>query len=71
MMKAFFVGLLVVMLFMTLSTVAFFLLPFIFIMGFFLKSLIILFLGVLAIWMIGKLTLLIVETAKEDRLNEE
>jgi len=71
MMKAFLVGLLVVMLFMTFSMVAFFLLPFVFLMGFFLKSLIMLFLGVLAIWVIGKITLLIVEMAKEERIDEK
>ena len=70
-MKAFLVGLLVVMLFMTFSMVAFFLLPFVFLMGFFLKSLIMLFLGVLAIWVIGKITLLIVEMAKEERIDEK
>lgn len=56
-MKAFFVGLLVLVLFSLLSVAALFLLPVLFLLGFFLRWLFSLVLLLFGIWLIGKLTL--------------
>ena len=56
-MKEFFVGLLVLLVFLLFSIVAIFLLPFIIVMGFFLKFVISLALMIVAIWLIGKAAL--------------
>lgn len=64
-MKEFFVGLLVLLVMLLVSIVGVFLLPFIVVLGFFLKWLISIALIVLAIWLVGKTTLLAIEHLKK------
>ncbi len=61
-MKAFIVGLLVLILVGILSTLGFLLIPLFLILGIFLRVILGLFLVLLAIWMIGKVTLLLIES---------
>ena len=63
-MKEFFVGLLVLLVFLLLSVVGVFLLPFIVVMGFFLKWLISIALFIFAIWLLGKVTLWAINHSK-------
>jgi len=63
-MKEFFVGLLVLLVFLLFSIVAIFLLPFIIVMGFFLKFVISLALMIVAIWLIGKAALWAIDYSK-------
>ena len=66
-MKEFFVGLLVLLSFLLLSIVGVFLLPFIVVLGFVLKWIISLALLILAVWLVGKVTLWGIEYVKRDR----
>lgn len=56
-MKEFFVGLLVLMLMLVLTAAGIFLLPFIIVLGFFLRWLIMIALVIFAIWLLGATTL--------------
>jgi len=64
-MKEFFIGLLVLLLMALLSVVGILLLPFVFVLGFFLKWLILLVLMMFSIWLIGKFTLFIIEALRK------
>ena len=64
-MKEFFVGLLVVLVFLLLSTAGFFLLPLIVVLGFFLKWLIGVALLIFAVWLLGKVTLWVIDNLKK------
>ena len=59
-MKEFFVGLLVIFMTVFLSIIGIFLFPLLIVMGFFLRWIVSLLLILIGIWLIGKLTLLII-----------
>jgi len=63
-MREFLTGLMVVMMFLLLSTIAILLLPFVIVLGFFLKWLISVIFLMLAIWLLGKVTLWAIERVK-------
>lgn len=63
-MKSFFVGLAVVIVLGVISVAGIFLLPLILMLGFSLKLVIGLFLILFTIWLIGKLTLLLIDAIK-------
>ena len=69
-MKAFFVGLLVLLVFMLLSIAAIFLLPLIVVLGFFMKLLISAALLIVAIWLLGKAALWAIDRIKEKGENK-
>jgi hypothetical protein len=64
-MKAFFVGLLVLLAVMLFSFIGIFLFPLIIVMGFFLKWLIGIVLIIFAIWFLGYITLWAIEQLKK------
>lgn len=64
-MKEFLVGLSVLIILLLLSVAGAFLLPFIVVLGVFLKWLISLALLILAIWLVGKVTLMAIEYLKK------
>jgi len=64
-MKEFLVGLAVVIAMLLLSVVAVLMLPFIVVLGFFLKWLIMLAFIIFSIWLIGKLTLYVIEKMRK------
>lgn len=64
-MTEFFVGLLVLLVLLLVSVIGIFLLPFIVVMGFFLKWLVSIALVILAIWLVGKATLMAIESLKK------
>ena len=64
-MKEFFVGLMVLLAFLLLSGLAVFLMPFIVVLGFFLKWLISVAFLVFAVWAIGKVTLLAIDRTRK------
>lgn len=66
-MKEFFVGLLVVLVFLVLSTAGIFLLPFFMVLGFFLQSLVSVAVLILAIWLVGKVTIWAIEYTKAEK----
>ena len=59
-MKAFLVGLLVILMIAVLSGLGFLLIPLLLVMGFFLRWILGFFLILFAIWLIGKATLLLI-----------
>ena len=61
-MKEFFVGVLVLLVLLLVSIVGMLLLPFIVVLGFFLKWIISFVLVIFAIWLVGKATLLAINT---------
>ena len=63
-MKEFFVGLLVLFVLLLLSIVGVFMLPFIVVMGFFLRWVISIVLVIFAIWLLGKATLWAINHSK-------
>ena len=63
-MKDFFVGLLVIVAVMLLSCVGFLLLPLLVVLGFFLKWILSIAFVILAIWLVGKVTLLTIEALR-------
>ena len=63
-MKEFFVGLLVLLMLLVFSIVGIFLLPFIIVLGFFLRCLISLALVIFAVWMVGWVTLWAIDYLK-------
>ena len=68
-MKAFLVGLLVLILMSVITIAGFFLVPFLLLLGFMLRWLVSLILFILAVWLIGKITLLCVELIKKSRMD--
>jgi len=64
-MKAFLVGLLFMMAVLVLSGIGLFLYPLLFVLGFFLRFIIIIALGVFAIWLLGKFIIYVWEALKE------
>ena len=64
-MKEFFVGLLVILMMGVLTVFGILLFPLLFVMGFFLRWILGLFLVLFAIWMVGKATLLLIGSAKK------
>ncbi len=67
-MKAFFVGLIVLISLLLLSILGAFLLPFILVMGLFLKAVVILAFAIFAIWLIGKITLYGIDRSRRDKV---
>ena len=65
-MKEIFVGLLVLLVLLLLSIVGIFLLPFIVILGFFLKWLMSIALLIFALWLMGKVTLWAIDHVKKN-----
>ena len=63
-MKEFFMGLVVLLMILLLSTVGFMLLPFIIVLGFFIKWLLTIIFLVFAIWFLGKVTLWAIERVR-------
>ena len=66
-MKEFFVGLLVLVMLLVFSIVGVLLLPFIIVLGIFLKCLITLALLILAVWLIGWVTLRGIDHLKKEK----
>ncbi len=64
-MKEFFVGLLVLVVFLALSLVGILLLPVLVVMGFFLKTVIVMALLIFAVWLLGKVALMGMEWVKK------
>lgn len=64
-MKEFFTGLVVLLMLLLLSSVGLFLLPFIVVLGFFVKWLISIIFLICAIWVLGKVTLWSIERARK------
>ncbi len=60
-MKAFLVGLLVLMMMVILSGVGIMLIPLLLVLGVFLRIIISIFILLLAVWLIGKVTLYLIE----------
>ena len=64
-MKEFFVGLLVLLLVSVLSVVGVLLLPLLFVLGFFIRWILIFVLLMFAIWVVGKVTLILIDLVKK------
>lgn len=64
-MKSFFVGLLVIIMFLIVWVMGMMLLPYLILLGFFLRWLVGVALVVLVIWLIGKITLLAVDSLRK------
>jgi hypothetical protein len=63
-MKAFFVGLLVIVAVLVLAGLGILLFPLLIVLGVALRFLVIILIGLLAVWLIGKLTLLFIDALK-------
>lgn len=63
-MKEFFVGLLVIVSVLVLAGLGVLLFPLLVVFGFAVKLLILILIGLLAVWAVGKLTLLIIDALK-------
>lgn len=68
-MKEFFIGLLVLLVCLLLSVIAVLLIPFIVVLGFFLKTVLSLVLVILGVWVVGKVTLWGIDCVKKDQNN--
>ena len=66
-MKAFFVGLLVLLLVSILSVVGILLFPLLLVLGFFVRILLVIALLIFAVWLIGKVTLVLIELTKKNK----
>lgn len=63
-MKEFFIGLLVIVAVFLMAGLGVLLFPFLIVLGFALRILIVIFVGLFAIWLIGKLTLLLIDAIR-------
>lgn len=68
-MKSFLVGLLVIMITAVLSVIGILLFPFLLILGFFLRWIVGIFLILFTIWLVGKMTLLLIDALRKKEKN--